>query len=453
MPEGPNRGLDGVVRQETLTVVARVAETPPFTALRVALAAIAADQLPGGGARPRVFADPRLGIHFARLVLLAEPGAGNQGSSLIFESNFDTAFEDAAQARFEHLKLVCETILGPLSSVFQHCEGFAPALPAEHFAEHLAERQVPASAAYQGHIHRDLARIRLEQRLRSVLLDFFAQAPKALPRELYHAAREHVRLRCGSDPRLAGLALDQPAPPLPNAIVRSRSLRAGILPWLRNLSSDLVAYVLSQLCNIARWQKKDPEYDQRARQEAWTDAERRTFLEIADSEDRALQNALTHVVPLKGRDRLALLLFSHGYIDTMARKHFNDIGQLGGIPSIHFAKWLLVDDDTRLLFLSNYDSSWESYLSDFVDRAAVGLNLAWTCTAEYPKTLFLALRGASDEERFKAWSRAYQRPTQVFYTAYPELGIAALNNNSWIRCGMHHPPGAAELGAWFRRLT
>ncbi len=176
-------------------------------------------------------------------------------------------------------------------------------------------------------------------------------------------------------------------------------------------------------------------------------------MELAQTEDHALQNALTHVAPLKGSDRLALLLFSHGYIDAMARKHFNDIGQLGGIPTIHFAKWLLVDDDTRLLFLSNYDSSWESYLGDFVDRAAVGLNLAWTLTTEYPTTSYLTSLGASDEERFKAWSRAYQRPTQVFYTAYPELGTAALNNNTWIRCGLHQPPGAAELRAWFRRLT
>ncbi|MEI9948898.1 MAG: hypothetical protein WDO74_07925 [Pseudomonadota bacterium] len=99
------------------------------------------------------------------------------------------------------------------------------------------------------------------------------------------------------------------------------------------------------------------------------------------------------------------------------------------------------------MFFSNYDSSWESYLGDFVDRAAIGLNLAWTLTAEYPKTSYLTGLGASDEERFKAWSRAYQRPTQVFYTAYPELGLAAVNNNTWIRCGLHHPPGARRAAS------
>jgi hypothetical protein len=441
------------VRQETLTVVARVAGDPPFTALRRALDALARDHLPGARNRPRIFADPGLGIHFARLVLLQEPSGGELKSSLIFESNFDTTVEAAEQARFEHLKLLCEKIRGPLSAVFQHCREFEPTASPEALLERLVARQVRASAAYQGHIHRDLSRIRLEQHLREVLLDFFARAPKALPRELYHAAREHVRLQCGRDPRLAGLDIDRPPPPLPDAAVRSQRLGAGVWAWIQNLSSDMAAYLIHQSCNIRRWQKQDTEYDQRARQEAWTDADRRAFLEIAETEDHAMQNALTHVVPLKAAERLALLMFSHGYIDTMARKHFNDTGQLGGIPTIHFAKWLLIDDDTRLLFLSNYDASWESYLGDFVDRAAVGLNLAWTCTSEYPKTLYLALRGASDEERFKAWSRAYQRPTQVFYTAYPELGIAAVNNNTWIRIGLHHPPGAAQLRAWFRRLT
>jgi hypothetical protein len=65
----------------------------------------------------------------------------------------------------------------------------------------------------------------------------------------------------------------------------------------------------------------------------------------------------------------------------------------------------------------------------------------------------LALGGADDEERFKAWGRAYQEPTQVFYSAYPELSIAAINNNSCIRHGLQVRPSAAEIGAWFRRLT
>jgi hypothetical protein len=441
------------VRQETLTVVARVVETGPCSALRAALEALAKDLAPGGGARPRVFADPSLGIHFARLVLLQEPSDSKSGSSLIFESNFDTELAAGESARRAHLELLCRSVGRRLLSVFEYCAGFAPTLTDQELASALEKNLVPATAAYQGHTLRDLRRIRLEQRLRDVLVDFFSRSPKAPARELYRAAREHVRLLSGTDPLLAGLNIDAPMPPLPSAAIRTERLNEGYWAWIKNVSWSLLGFAVSQLSNIFSWQRSDPQFDQRARQEAWTSADRGSFLEIAATEDHALQNALTHVVPLKNQNRSAVLRAAHGYIDLMAKKHFDDIGQLGGIPSIHFAKWLLVDGGSRLLFLTNYDSSWESYLGDFVDRAPVGLNLAWSCTDQYPTTFLLVLLGATDEERFKAWSRAHQRPTQVFYTAYPDLSIAALNNNTWIRCGLHRAPGAADLHGWFRRIT
>ncbi len=434
-------------------MVARVTKSQLLAEVRAALHEIAGDHLTESDTRPRAFADPKLGIHFARLVLLEEPDAAEHGSSLVFESNFDTLLADSAAARAAHLELLSTAIHVPLLRAFQHCIGFSGELDPGAFAAALGDCLVEATAAYQGHTERDLGRIRLEQHLREVLVSYFESAPKAPPKELYLGVRQYIRLRSATDPLLAGLNIDVPAPPIPDAAVRSQRLSAGLAVWIENISLRLGVYVVSELYNLWRWAVSDPEFDQLARQEAWTHADRRAFLEVAASEDHGLQNALTHVVPLKHANRLPLLKAAHGYIDRMAKNQFDDIGQLGGIPTIHFAKWLLVDGGTRLLFLSNYDSSWESYLGDFVDRAAIGLNLAWTWTNLYPTTLFFNWGGANDEERFKAWSRAHQRPTQVFYAAYPELGIAALNNNTWIRCGLHHPPCAMDLRAWFRRLT
>ncbi len=424
-----------------------------MAALRTALKAVEHDTLPGSGSRPRVFAHESLGIHFARLALLEEKSDSEYEPTLILESNFDTDSGDGSAARKAHLELLCDHAGAALLTVFEYCPGFGSRLSATELATALERHLVPATAAYQGHTQRDLRRIRLEQRLRDVLMDFLSRAPKLTPRELYHAGREHVRLLTASDPLLAGLNLDAPMPPLPSAAARTLSLNQGYWVWIKHLSFGLLALLFQQLKNILRWQKSDPEFEQRLLQEAWSDEDRRGFVDIAATEDHALQNALTHVVPLKGADRLAVLIAAHGYLDVMAKRYFDDIGQLGGIPSIHFAKWLLIDDNKRLMFLTNYDSSWESYLGDFVDHAPVGLNLAWVCTSQYPRTALLVFLGATDEERFKAWSRAHQRPTQVFYTAYPELSIAALNNNTWIRCGLHHAPGALDLRAWFRRIT
>ena len=435
--------------QETLTVVARVRDA---ARARAALSAIASDRLPGPGARPRVFAAPDLGIHFARLVLLQESDAASS-ATLVFESNFDTIEESTEAARSVHLQLLGERCRETLLSAFCCCEGFDSSFSSRELASALEQSAVSATAAYQGHTQRDLSRIHLERHLREVLLCFFQRAPKGTHRELYRAARHHVRLQSGIDPRLSGFDVDASAPESPDAGIRTQRLNAGIAPWFQNIKPAL-PIVFRYLRNVFSWQETDQEFDQRARQEAWTDADRTLFREIAETEDHGLQNALTHVVKLKdGTNRLDVLRAAHAYIDVMAKRHFDDIGQLGGIPTIHFAKWLLIEEGRRLLFFSNYDSSWESYLGDFVDQASVGLNLAWTCTELYPRTHLMALLGAKDEERFKAWSRAHQRPTQVFYCAYPDLSIAALNNNTWIRCGLHQPPSNVDLPGWFRRIT
>jgi hypothetical protein len=451
------------MRQETLTVVARVSDVPELLA---GLATLSADRL-GSGSRyfqPRAFASRELGIHFARLVFL--PGDAGRGDDwLVFESNFDTAEADASSARNRHLTLLAEREYLGLSAVFRHCEGFPVQTEPARLAGFFNERSATATASYQGHTERDLARIRLERAVRDALMAFLERAPRAGRNELFAQLRDHLRLRSQTDPELFGLNIDEPPPALPSPSLRSQGLRDRIGPWLWNAAPALP--LVPQIPRVIHWGESDSAFDLRARQEAWTDEDKRRFANIAKTEDHGVQNALTHLVPLRsGEQRESVLRTAHAYIDRMAKAYFNDIGQLGGIPSIHFAKWLLVDQGRRLLFLSNYDSSWESYLGDFVDQAAVGLNLAWSCTEGYPRTHLLALGrgfrdlaesrppgGAEDEERFKSWGRAHQLPTQVFYSAYPDLSIAAINNNSLIRHGLHERPSSTELGAWFRRLT
>jgi hypothetical protein len=422
--------------QETLTVVAQVEEPAELAG---ALASLS----------PTTFADPRLGIHFARVVYI--PGEAALLPWLVLETNFDAGTQNPAAAQREQLRLLAEVVAsGPLEGAFETCVGFPKGAGGRSTEGFLARSCIPATASYEGHADRDLARIALEEHLREVILTFLETAPALAPFELFTRIRRHVL--ASRDPKLDGLDLDRPAPALPDPTVRSEKLKDRTLPWLENAAPSLPIY--PKLPAIIDWQRRDAAYDQRAEQEAWTAADKRWFLDIARTEDHGGQNALTHVVPLRsGSGRLGVLKSAHAYIDRMAQKYFIDVGELGGIPTIHFAKWLLIDGGSRLLFLSNYDGSWESYLGDFVDQAAIGLNLAWSCTSEYPKTNLLALDGAEDEATFKAWGRAHQVPTQVFYSAYPHLSIAGINNNTWIRHRLHEPRDAGDLTEWFRRLT
>jgi hypothetical protein len=74
-------------------------------------------------------------------------------------------------------------------------------------------------------------------------------------------------------------------------------------------------------------------------------------------------------------------------------------GSLSGIPSIHYAHWALIDRGRRLLFLSNYDGSWESYLGDFIDKASRGLTGVWSNTVGFPVTDYLIFKGADERAR------------------------------------------------------
>jgi hypothetical protein len=434
----PSSAGKSALGQETLTVVAQVEEPELLLGVLAALASMT----------PSTFADPRLGIHFARIVYVpAEPPLLPW---LVLESNFDTHTPDPAAAEREHVRLLAEVVDGPLSEAFEACVGFPKGAGGRSVEGFLARSCVPATASYEGHADRDLARIALEAHLREVVLTFLERAPSAGPFELFTRVRKH--LLASEDPRLAGLDLGGPAPALPDPRVRSQKLKDRLLPWIENAAPSLPIY--PRIVSILDWQTKDDTYNQRAAQEAWTPRDKQRFRDIAGTEDWGGQNALTHVVPLRGGSgRLGVLKSAHAYIDRMAQKYFIDVGQLGGIPTIHFAKWLLIDGGARLLFLSNYDGSWESYLGDFVDNAALGLNLAWSCTNEYPKTKVLAFDGAEDEATFKAWGRAHQVPTQIFYSAYPHLSIAAINNNTLIRHRLHDPRDAGDLDEWLRRLT
>jgi hypothetical protein len=168
-------------------------------------------------------------------------------------------------------------------------------------------------------------------------------------------------------------------------------------------------------------------------------------------EDHVVQNQLTHLAIIKpGRLRRFALRFALWVVNLASRFLYNQ-GHLGGITSIHFARWVILDDG-RLLFLSNYDGSWESYLGEFVDRAHIGLTGVWSHTTGFPRTRFMICDGATDEEAFKRWTRRRQLPTQVWYSSYPESSIDNIRNAIAVREGLRAHCGEKECRAWLTRL-
>ena len=85
------------------------------------------------------------------------------------------------------------------------------------------------------------------------------------------------------------------------------------------------------------------------------------------------------------------------------------------ISTIHFARWVIIDNDASLLFCSNFDGSLDTYLRDFVELAADGLDAIWNNCIGYP--------GAQPFEQFADYVYENQVKTDLFYPAYPEASV------------------------------
>ena len=180
---------------------------------------------------------------------------------------------------------------------------------------------------------------------------------------------------------------------------------------------------------------------------------------VRDAEDRQLQNQLSHVVEIKpGALRLATLWLVLTAIDVVARVYAVR-GDLGGITTIHFARWVILYDRRsdgpkrhRLLFFSNYDGSWESYLGEFIDRAAYGLTAVWSNTVGFPATEHLVFAGARDEESFKQWTREHQIATQVWWSGAGDSTVQNIRDDVWIRQRLDRALADQEVIEWLRKL-
>jgi hypothetical protein len=174
--------------------------------------------------------------------------------------------------------------------------------------------------------------------------------------------------------------------------------------------------------------------------------------ELAALEDHLAQNPFTALGLVKPglfrRLTLAAVLYA---IDYVTRHVFNR-GNLAGVKTIHFARWFYLDGKRRAIFASNYDGSLESYMDDFIDKIAWGLNIVFSNAYGYPRARFLVADGARNELAFKDYLRLHQVPTRVWHAAYGDLTCANIAQNERIRNGLRGEATADEARRWLEAL-
>lgn len=170
---------------------------------------------------------------------------------------------------------------------------------------------------------------------------------------------------------------------------------------------------------------------------------------LSEIEDHFVSNQFTGIGSLKpGRFRRYSLMAAL-WVLNYALRHIYTRGRLARVGTIHFARWVFMDDHRRLFFATNYDASLDSYMDDFINKVAYGLNLVFSNGIGWPRTRWLLFGGATIEQEFKYYLRRHQVPAQVWYKAYPELSAADLAANSMIREGFQRGRmSEAEARQW-----
>lgn len=369
------------------------------------------------------------GLHFARLVILDDQTLDdittayrltrrNYPTYLAFLGDFDGDYDDFCKELVD--------AAGPgLRRIFSFCQNFKPD---QDLLRWLKDNEHRPATMYVNWVGRSMRQVREEDELRRSLESYVQQNVTRFdgkpPGEIHAALKEFVRLES-----LAGRITLTTAEAAPlKWRIRNTLHLIGVPVVLLLLLPWLLLYLPIFVFQLRSREKADPEIVP-IPDPVWV-------ARLSELEDHDVTNQFSALGSLKpGLFRRWTLVFFLWLIEYTTR-HIYNRGQLARVPSIHFARWVFLDDKKRLFFASNYDGSLESYMDDFINKVAFGLNIVFSNGIGYPRSNWLALQGAKDEQKFKDFIRRHEMPTEVWYNGHPGLTNFDLIRNAKIRSGL-----------------
>lgn len=381
-------------------------------------------------------------LHFARLVLLDDPTLGDlevYGLPRPQPPVYLAFVGDCDGGARECLAELAARAGPGLCAIFGHCAGFDGALLRWMLAHNL-----PIAASYVNWVGRTVLQIRQEHVLQQALAARVSRLPVTSPADA--TQRRRALITYVRSEQAAGRLTLTPPPPTPLGWRLAQIANALLVVLLALIALPLFLVSLPFLL-------------------AWLRHLETTDPEICPPPDPAALLALQQIEDLDVTNQYTALgsvkpgLFRRGLLTVLlvaiqfACRHVFTRGYLGRVQTIYFARWVFLDNKTRVLFTSNYDGGHQAYMDDFINKAAWGLNIAFSHGIGWPRTDWLITRGARRELQFKAFQRRHQLPTQVWYKAYPGLTLVNLTRNARIREGLERTHMRdSEVQAWLRLL-
>jgi hypothetical protein len=106
----------------------------------------------------------------------------------------------------------------------------------------------------------------------------------------------------------------------------------------------------------------------------------------------------------------------------------------GAIGTLHNIRIAILDNDTRMLFATVYDGTWDQYIDDFAAGMLPFLDELWFTLEGYP--------GLQSPD-VKDYLVKYQVPVGFFWTAYPETTVDRIQRGERVLAGVEQVLDAA----------
>jgi hypothetical protein len=376
-------------------------------------------------------------VHFARLFILDETKdlrGERLPAQLILMSDIDAP----ERLYWDDLRAVGEGLDG----VLRCCDGYPQNASSESRISYLQAHRVTPAAMYVNTVGRTANQIHQEAGLRDAIQGYLdthrGDHADLVPQEMRRRIRDFV-----DGEESLRWARSRPSSDLMWRLKEAVHLVA--VPLLLLLLLPVLVIVVPVAAVLLRLKElRDGVSDERP-----TDEHSRRLGAI---EDHVVQNQFTAVGFLKPGPLRRFTLQFILWLANYATRHVFNRGRLTGVKTIHFARWVFLNDKRRMVFTSNYDGSLEGYMDDFIDKVAWGLNGVFTNGVGYPKTRWLVFEGARDEMAFKNYLRVNQHPTEFWYSAYDDLTAQNIENNAFIRAGLSGSMTDGQAAEWLRRI-
>ncbi len=384
--------------------------------------------------------------HFARFVIIADPDRGKDRKRLLFSTNFDGDL-DSYLAELEH-------ITTDLQAIWGHCEGFAES---DTFADYLKAHSQDAQAYYIAFRDQTVVSIRRYRDELDALQDKLDDPQEAETWVAAHEAKNPAAEFAGELrdviwnishflKRFFGQYL-----PLLGGIGKMAEKHGVRNVWRssKRITATLNRIWYFKLFNMLTNNSEPPQPSPYSSVEP-NNCNPCVALAPGDEvtagpngmppdfvEDIILQNQLTMIVVIEPK-YLQRLMTVLDLIDNYSR-YLAPTGSLAGMSTIHFVRWIVIDDGKRMMMLSNYDGTWEAYIGEFAEMILSGLNAIWENFVGWREA------GAGDVDAFKRFLRCHQEQAQVFYSAYPFESVLNIKQAIDIHREMHTTQNPDEI--------